>query len=56
MAKEMTGPTLMTIHNLRFFAQFMSAIRQAIADDDLQQRATQWLAAMYGDDKLDNED
>ena len=47
MAKEMLGPTLLTIHNLHFFAQFMAAVRQAIADGDLADRSRSWLAEMY---------
>ena len=46
-AGEMLGPTLVTIHNLRFFHQFMLAIRQAIASGRLRRQGRQWLAAMY---------
>ena len=46
-AGEMLGPTLVTIHNLHFFHQFMSAIRQAITSGRLRQQGRQWLAAMY---------
>ncbi|MCE5277600.1 MAG: tRNA guanosine(34) transglycosylase Tgt [Planctomycetaceae bacterium] len=46
MAGEMLGPTLMTIHNLHFFSQFMAAIRGAIVEGNLELRARQWLAAM----------
>jgi queuine tRNA-ribosyltransferase len=47
MAKEMLGPTLLTIHNLRFFARFTAAIRQAILDGDLPARTATWLDQMY---------
>lgn len=47
MAKEMLGPTLLTIHNLRFFTRFMAAIRLAIAEGDLPAKSRQWLDAMY---------
>ncbi len=50
MAKEMLGPTLVTIHNLHFFVQFMAAIRRAIAEDNLAARSQEWLAGMYGRD------
>ena len=52
MAKEMLGPTLVTIHNLRFFAQFTESIRLAIAQGDLPQKSQQWLEQIYpsGDD------
>lgn len=47
MAREMLGPTLVTIHNLHFFAQFMAAIREAIETGTLEAKSRQWLAAMY---------
>ena len=47
MAKEMLGPTLVTIHNLHFFAEFMAAIREAIAAGTLGQDAQQWVSQMY---------
>jgi len=47
MAEEMLGPVLTTIHNLAFFARFMSAVREAIALGELERRAEQWLAGMY---------
>ncbi len=47
MAKEMLGPTLVSIHNLRFFAQFMAAIRQAISAHALAQATSSWLADLY---------
>jgi queuine tRNA-ribosyltransferase len=47
MAGEMLGPMLLTIHNLHFFARFLSAIRQAIVAGDLPARTAQWLEEMY---------
>jgi queuine tRNA-ribosyltransferase len=47
MAKEMLGPTLLTIHNLHFFARFTAAIRQAILEGDLPARTAAWLDQMY---------
>jgi len=47
MAGEMLGPTLVTIHNLHFFATFMHAIRQAVVDGDLPQRSAAWMNQMY---------
>ena len=46
-AKEMLGPTLMSIHNLHFFADFMSAIRSSIAASDLEAKAQSWLERLY---------
>jgi len=46
-AKEMLAATLVTIHNLHFFAEFMSAIRSAIADGSLAQKAGLWISQMY---------
>jgi queuine tRNA-ribosyltransferase len=51
MADEMLGPTLVTIHNLHFFAAFMGAIRAAIVAGDLPARSRQWLAAMAPPDE-----
>ena len=56
MAGEMLGPILVTIHNLHFFCQLMSAIRQAIGAGTLNACADEWTAAMYRDDALDNAD
>ncbi len=53
IAKEMLGATLVTIHNLRFFFRWLSEIRQAIRDNQLQSRADEWLEEMYGGSKLD---
>jgi queuine tRNA-ribosyltransferase len=47
MAKEMLGPTLLTIHNLHFFARFLAAIRHAILEGDLPARTAAWLDQMY---------
>lgn len=47
MSNEMLGPTLLSIHNLRFFARFMAAIRQAILDRSLSAMAEKWLSDMY---------
>jgi len=57
MAKEMLGPTLVTIHNLHFFSTFMTAIRKAIAAGTLKASANAWLAAIYegGDEEGEKE-
>jgi queuine tRNA-ribosyltransferase len=47
MAKEMLGPTLVTIHNLHFFASLMAAIREAISTGTLAADAAGWLEAIY---------
>jgi queuine tRNA-ribosyltransferase len=47
LADEMLAPILVTIHNLHFFADFLSAIQQAIRNGDLVQKAVAWLADMY---------
>ena len=47
MAQEMLGPTLVTIHNLRFFARLMGDIRQAIVAGDLPARAGALSEALY---------
>jgi len=47
MAREMLAPTLVTIHNLHFFARFMAAIREAIETSTLEAKSQQWLAGMY---------
>ncbi len=58
MAKEMLGPTLVTIHNLHFFSTFMAAIREAIAAGTLKAQAGAWLDAIYmgGEDDEDGEE
>jgi len=52
-AKEMLGPTLASVHNLRFFSQLMRAIRETIASGDLETHARQWLRRIYGEDEVD---
>jgi queuine tRNA-ribosyltransferase len=56
MAKEMLGPTLVTIHNLHFFSTFMAAIREAIAAGTLKAGANAWLDAIYEGGEDDTED
>ncbi len=46
MAKEMLGPTLVTIHNLHWFAEFMAAIRTSIEAGTFKQDATRWMPAL----------
>ena len=47
MAREMLGPTLVTIHNLHFFAEFMAAVRDAITAGTLERDAQRWVSRMY---------
>jgi queuine tRNA-ribosyltransferase len=47
MAKEMLAATLLTIHNLHFFAEFMAAIRNSITAGTLESDAQQWISQMY---------
>ncbi|HUS47701.1 MAG TPA: tRNA guanosine(34) transglycosylase Tgt [Phycisphaerae bacterium] len=47
MADEMLGPVLVTIHNIRFFARLMEAVRSAIAAGNLETRSRQLLERMY---------
>jgi queuine tRNA-ribosyltransferase len=47
MAREMLGPTLLTIHNLAFFAQFMAAIRAAILAGQFAAQAAAWTERLY---------
>ena len=47
MAKEMLGPTLVSIHNLHFLACFTAAIRAAIAAGSLAQSAAGWNQRFY---------
>jgi len=49
-ADEMLGPILVSLHNLHFFADFTAAIREAISDNTLAQKAPAWVEAMYADD------
>ncbi|MFW6133426.1 MAG: tRNA guanosine(34) transglycosylase Tgt [Planctomycetota bacterium] len=48
-AGEMLAPTLTSIHNLRFFARLMGAIREAIVDGTLANRAPGWVSRMYAE-------
>ncbi|NLF30384.1 MAG: tRNA guanosine(34) transglycosylase Tgt [Planctomycetes bacterium] len=48
MAREMLGPTLLSLHNLTFFARFTAAIRAAIAEGTFGEQTDRWLAALYG--------
>jgi queuine tRNA-ribosyltransferase len=47
MAKEMLAATLLTIHNLHFFAEFMAAIRSSITAGTFAQDALRWGSQMY---------
>lgn len=47
MANEMLGPILVTIHNLHFFSEFTTAIRQAIEAGNFESSAANWLEEMY---------
>ncbi len=47
MAREMLGPTLVSIHNLRWFARFMRAIREAIQAGTFAAFSRDRLAALY---------
>ncbi len=49
MAKEMLGPTLVTIHNLRFFSRLTESIRSAIAEGNLDAMVHRWNEQMYSD-------
>ena len=51
VAREMLGPTLVSIHNLRFFSRFMERIRSAIAEGTLAQQAPAWVEEMYGEER-----
>jgi len=42
-ANELLGHTLLTIHNLRFFARLMEDIRYALKDDNYSQFKDDWL-------------
>jgi len=50
VAKEMLGPTLVTIHNLHFFAELLAAVRAAIEAGELEARCRTWMEALYGED------
>ena len=47
LAEEMLGPTLVTIHNLTFFAGFLAEVRAAIAAGQLAGRSSDWMEKMY---------
>jgi queuine tRNA-ribosyltransferase len=49
LAKEMLGPTLVSLHNLHFFSTFLGAIRQAVEAGDLAGRAAEWLQRLEAD-------
>ena len=54
MAKEMLGPTLVSIHNLRFFAQLMAAVRASIEAGTFVAESARWLDRIYqADDQAD---
>ena len=55
MAREMLGPTLVSIHNLHFFGELMASIRRAIAEGNLARKSEEWLAGMYGSDTSDSQ-
>jgi queuine tRNA-ribosyltransferase len=46
-AEEMLGPTLLSIHNITFFARFMKAIRSAITAGQFDEFAAGFLARYY---------
>jgi len=46
-AGEMSGPILVSLHNVRFFMQLMASIRQAITTGDLTERTRRWMEALY---------
>jgi queuine tRNA-ribosyltransferase len=50
-AGEMLASTLVSLHNLHFFAEFLGAIRTAVAQGTLKQSAQRWTRRMYAEDK-----
>jgi len=52
LVKEMTGPILVTLHNLTFFQGLLSEARQAIREDRYEGWARQW--ADYGAQRISN--
>ncbi len=54
-AREMLGPTLVSIHNLHFFSTFLAAIRGAIAQETFTSDASVWLARL-GAEEAEGED
>ncbi len=52
---EMLGPTLTSIHNLRFYQRFMARIRELIIADDLDSIVTEFpIAQMVPDENKEN--
>ncbi len=47
MAREMLGPILVSIHNLRFFVRLMSRIREGIEEQNLRQLSKRLMERMY---------
>ena len=48
LAREMLAATLITMHNLHFFAEFMAAIREAVEQGTFAERAAEWMEGLYG--------
>lgn len=48
MAGEMTGPILVSLHNVRYFQRLMSDIRRTVRDDDWQGFMRRWPEASPG--------
>ncbi len=42
LAEEMLGPMLATLHNLRFFSQFMKEVRESISSGSFASTAKKW--------------
>ncbi len=47
LAEEIIAATLVTIHNLTFFARFMAAVREAVEGGRLTECSAAWLERMY---------
>ncbi len=56
LAGEMLAPTLVSVHNLHFFSQFMSEIRNAISRGELAKRSRAWQDALYARNDCENAD
>jgi queuine tRNA-ribosyltransferase len=56
LAGEMLGPTLTSIHNLRFFQRFMARIRDLISEGKLATITNEFPIAADGTDINNNED
>jgi queuine tRNA-ribosyltransferase len=54
-AREMLGPTLVSVHNLHFFSTFLAAIRQAVAQGTLASDAPTWLARLSAETAEDKD-